>query len=360
MKNLFKAINWLNLLFNIIVAVIIGAVLDVSYGTAIAVSLFIGTVLSIAKKYDFKTTLFFAVQKEIWTDYIIQKFFKDNNIINKVYRDDEYVMAGKVVHIPQPGASPNVVKNRSSLPAVAVKRNDTDIVYVLEEFTTDPIHIPNADTVELSYNKVDSVLSEHTSALIETTTEELIFKWLSNLTAENILYTTGTAAAAALDGATGNRNSLTRSDLSKAKIKMNKGSVPRDERYCLLSEDMFNELYNSLSETQQRDFSRYVDAENGTLGKLEGFNILTRASVAAATSAGVIKPIGAATAATDCDVALFWQKNSLTAALGDVLFFEDKDSAIYYGDVYSALLRAGGRVRRADNKGVIAIIQKVA
>jgi hypothetical protein len=55
-----------------------------------------------------------------------------------------------------------------------------------------------------------------------------------------------------------------------------------------------------------------------------------------------------------------WQKDSVARALGEKKFFEKKDDPEYYGDVYSAMIRAGGRRRRADDAGVVAIVQDTA
>jgi hypothetical protein len=62
-------------------------------------------------------------------------------------------------------------------------------------------------------------------------------------------------------------------------------------------------------------------------------------------------------AATDNAAVICWQKQSLERALGDVKFFEDLGNPTYYGDIYSALIRLGGRIRRNDGKGVLAIVQ---
>ena len=37
--------------------------------------------------------------------------------------------------------------------------------------------------------------------------------------------------------------------------------------------------------------------------------------------------------------------------------FENEGDATYYGDIYSFLVRAGGRIMREDKKGVIALVQ---
>ncbi|QQR95608.1 MAG: hypothetical protein IPJ93_02385 [Bacteroidota bacterium] len=42
------------------------------------------------------------------------------------------------------------------------------------------------------------------------------------------------------------------------------------------------------------------------------------------------------------------------------LTFESLADPQYYGDIYSALVRMGGRKRRNDAKGIIGIIQAAA
>ena len=40
--------------------------------------------------------------------------------------------------------------------------------------------------------------------------------------------------------------------------------------------------------------------------------------------------------------------------------FDNEDDPTYYGDIYSFLVRAGGRIMRNDNAGVLSIIQDTA
>ena len=95
-----------------------------------------------------------AIQREIWQDHIEGNLFKNNEFLLASTDAAQYVLQGKVVHIPQAGALPNIVKNRSSLPGTIVQRADTDITYSLDEYTSDPILIPYAETIELSYSKL--------------------------------------------------------------------------------------------------------------------------------------------------------------------------------------------------------------
>lgn len=300
------------------------------------------------------------VQVENWTNYLIERFWKDNGFLKNVYSDDQYVLAGKVVHIPQVSSKPQVVRNRNTFPAVAVRRADTDVTYVLEPYTSDPVHIEDADKYELSYDKINSVLGDHAGALNEAIADELIVKWLSGLSGKSLIGTSGAAAGATAPDATGNVKLFTAADVRKTMTQMNVDNVPKTDRFIMPSANMLDHLIQSMSDTQYKDFSSYLDAKNGVIGKLFTFTFLDRSSTAVSDALGAVKPVGAVSAATDKEVTLAWQKDSLAAAVGEVKFFDNVNDPQYYGDVYSALLRGGGRRRRADNKGIIEIFQSTA
>lgn len=295
---------------------------------------------------------------ETWRPYIMERFWKDNAFLKNSFDDSDSVMAGRIVHIPQPGSKPTIVKNRTVFPATAVRRADTDILYALDEYTSDPTHIPNIDKVHLSYSKQDSVLGDQMSTLTETVADDMLIKWGANGT---MVKTTGGAGAsrtvAPITGQTGNRYGFHSKDLQSLMIKMNVNKVPKNDRFVLIDDNMYEFFYDSLGETNAKDFSRYADAENGVIGKLHSFNIMTRASVLASSNVDAIKALGSSFGADDNLVSLAWQKNSVTHAIGTTQLFQNLNDATYYGDVHSVLVMAGGRVRRADGLGVYLIAQ---
>lgn len=297
-----------------------------------------------------------AIQREIWEDHIEGNLFKNNEFLLASTDASQFVLQGKVVHIPQAGALPNVAIDRSSLPATVTQRTDVDITYALDEYTTDPILIPNADTMELSYNKRESVLSEHESALRQVTADNILIDWAS---AVNFVTTSGGAVTSHLTGTTGNRKLFAIDDLKNAMLMLNKQNVPVEDRYALMSADMYQQLTDSMDATQYRDFSQAFDAKDGILGRLYGFNIMMRSSVVVYNNATtpVVNAYGATGAATDNDGVLCWQKNAVERALGEVKFFERIGDPTYYGDVYSVLVRMGARKRRSDERGIVAIVQ---
>jgi hypothetical protein len=314
-----------------------------------------------------------AIQKELWVNYIMGNLFKDNPHLNPANctRVDENVLGGKIVHIPQAGARPTVVRNRGSFPAVAVRRTDTDIVYVIDEYSTDPTHIQNAETVELSYDKMDSVLGEHLATIAEACGEDIIFNWLSAfaagagsaaIAAAAVIRIANTeSVAATAPSGTGNRQKFSYLDLKRAKLALNKQNSPGTDRFALLPSDLYDQLMSD-KDLIARDFGRELDITNGVITRLFGFNLMERNGTAVYDNAGtpVVKPVGAAGAATDNEAVVCWHRSAVEAALGTVDIFEDTDSPLYYGDVYSTLVRMGGRKRRANAQGIVALVQQAA
>ena len=303
-----------------------------------------------------------AIQKEIWQDHIAGNLFKNNEFLLATTDAGQYVLQGKVVHIPQAGALPTIVKNRTSVPATVVQRTDTDITYVLDEYTTDPILIPNAETFELSYNKRESILGEYEASLRQTIADNLLINWSPSGSTGLVLRTTGGTTASHLAGTTGNRKKFGVADLKNAQLQLNKQNVPMEERYALIGADMFQQITDELTATAYRDFSMTYDVKNGVIGKLFGFNIMVRGGVVTYTNATapVVNAYGAAANTDDNDAVLCWQTGALERAVGTINFFEKIGDPTYYGDVYSAGVRIGGRKRRSDAKGVVAIVQDAA
>jgi P22 coat protein - gene protein 5. len=300
-----------------------------------------------------------AIQREIWMNAIVEGLFADNSFLSKAYNADEFVNMGKIVHIPNAGAPSNVQKNRTVFPATVNVRTDIDLTFQLDEFTTDPIRIPHADTVELSYNKRESVIRQDRANLIEKVSESFLFAW-SPSAADNILKTLGDAVPAHLDGATGNRKAFTKLSVNAAMLRFNRDNIPQEGRYMLLDSDMYSQLLDSMTEKEADAFFSLADLKNGVIGKLYSFNIMMRSKALIYTTAGAPKDWSTTIAATDNAGVLAWHENSVIRAKGEVVAFENEKDPTYYGDIYSFLVRAGGRPMRSDVKGLLAIVQDTA
>jgi len=299
-----------------------------------------------------------AVQKEIWQRTIIEGLFADNSFLSKAVNDDIYVNEGKKVHIPNAGAPSGVVVDRSQLPAAVQKRTDVDVDYTLHELTTNPILIPYADMVELSYNKRNSVIDQDRKELIFKAAEAVLANWLPGLA--NRVNTTGQGVPAWTPSATGLRKKITPADVAALQLRMNADNVPQTDRYLLLDANMYQQLLDGMTQTQAIGFFQAADVKRGVMGMLYGFEVMVRSTVYRFAADGTLKAIDAAGAATDLAGGLAWQRDSLSRALGEVIMFDQVNNPEYYGDVYSFLVRVGGAIRRYDKKGVYAIVTDTA
>jgi len=323
-----------------------------------------------SSKPSLKGLAIMAIQVEIWQNHIEEEIFKDNTFLRYSKNADEYVLEGKVVHIPQSGGSGNVVKNRSSLPATVRKRTDTDVIYLLDEFTTDPVLIPNADLAELSYDKRNSVLGEDRDNLIQSVAEETLMNWIqspaygtysaSTIPASRILLTTGSNVAATAPSATGTRKAATLNDLQRMKTKfMQENRWKEGKMYCMLTPSMLQELFPADSVITATYMQSVTEQERreGVMMKAQGWKIMSRSSVYRIDADDEILSPGEAGSTTDDEASLFWYESAVEYGFGGVVAYQDPGNPLYYGDVYSFLVRSGGRAVRADYLGIALLRQ---
>jgi hypothetical protein len=303
-----------------------------------------------------------AIQREIWMNTIVEGLFADNSFMSKAISADGFVNQGKTVHIPNAGAPSKVVKNRTVLPAQIEVREDSILSFDLDEYTTDPIRIPHADTVELSYNKRESVIRQDRAKLIETIGNAFTYYWSPAATGANasFLRTTGGFVDAHTPGATGQRKAFSKKDVNAAMQQFNVKDVPQEGRYMLVDAIMYSQLLDSMTEKEETAFHNLADIRNGVVGKLYTFNIMMRSKALRYTGSLSAKQWSTAGAATDNAAALAWWENAVCRAKGEVVVFDNPGDATYYSDILSFLIRAGGRPMRAGVEGLLAIIQDTA
>lgn len=301
-----------------------------------------------------------ALQTEIWRQDIEENLFANNEFI-MMSLDQSAFAANKVVHVPQSGANPNVEVNRSTLPAVAAERGDTELTYALNEFTTDPIVVRDLDEIQTSYNKRQSVLAAHMDAMNDKLGDQTAFDWAVSGTAQasNIVRTSGSLVSDALSaGATGTRKELVKLDVRNLARRFDAQNVPANDRVLLLHSDMFYQLFSD-SELLSKDFMLGSSQEKGVITELYGFKIMKRSKVIIYNNAAdpVKKAIGSASATSDNLGCIAWQKNAVARALEGVKTFGDTDVPEWYGSVFSAMAIYGSAILRSDIAGVGAIVQ---
>lgn len=297
-----------------------------------------------------------GLQVEIWHNFIMENFYADNPHLAVAANVSGDVLNGKVVHIPQAGTASGGEKNRTVFPAGIVTRGDTEVTYALDDFTTNPVRIPNIEQYELSYDKRKSILDNDRNFMSEFIGTDIFYKWANGLTGANLIRTTGSNIDATAPGATGSRKAFTRNELKKARAVISNSMkvVRTDSLYCFMPLSMIDSLSAEL------DKVFYLTDEEkrlGIVGKLDGFNIVPITTRLVADAAGAIKAVGAVAAATDNEVAVCISKDAVEFALGSMEVFSDEKNPVYFSDIFSFQQRYGGRRRRSDNAGVVNIVQ---
>ncbi|AQY20997.1 hypothetical protein OKE68_08450 [Riemerella anatipestifer] len=309
-----------------------------------------------------------GLEKEIWKKTIEEKLLQDNSFLNHISDvSEDNIVNGKIVHIPQAGEPSKVVKNRTIFPAEVKRRNDGEVLYKIDEYSTDPVYISNAETVELSYDKRRSVLDRDVENLSEDVAEGMLMNMVvspigdnKTLPQKNILETTGAATSVLLEGATGNRKKWTILDLQKMQNLMRTQKAWQEgQMFALLPANAILDIFPADSPVTATYMQMVTEEErrNGIIYKVQGFNILIRSSVFTMTESKEFKGFGSVVNNSDSEAAIFWNKNMVEKAYGDIETFDRERDPQYYGDIYSFLVRMGGRAKRKDFEGVAVLKQ---
>ena len=252
-----------------------------------------------------------ALQVEIWVKSIIEGLFANNTFAARSVDHSEFVNE-KTVHVPNAGAAPNVEKNRTVFPANVTERKDVDLIYQMDEFTVDPVRIPHAEQVELSYNKRESVTRQSRRKLAQDIHDSIIYNWIPE--GVKVVETLGEAVAAHIKEATGSRKRMTKQTIEELQTLFDEQDIPEEGRCILLDARMYNQLLNSLTDAERNGFLVCADPARGVIGKYLGFDFYKRSKVAKVATDGALKPWSAANAATDCAAGLAWHEDCVSRA----------------------------------------------
>lgn len=372
-----KAIKVMKFLLSVLIAGLFAISVGAMFGVVAGIVCVIASVLMPMVKVD---GVRMAVTPEIWTKDIEGNLFKDNEYLLNSIDESQYVVGGTVVHIPQAGAPSNAQRNRTKLPAQISKRVDVDVTYPLDEITTDPRLITNAEEVELSYDKRQSVMSEDERYINELVADCMLYNWKPTY----YIKASGEANANNLILGSGTRTGVKYDDFVKAKTIFNKWNIPKEGRHVILNTEMYRSICEDVKSLSSEHITAVYNPTTGVLEKLEGFTIHERSTVLMASNVNMTQVAGMqyfeesgntslyspedyidiesgdkTAAETACGVGLFWSDIAVSRAVGQTKMFDDEDNPQYYGSIISFLVRCGGRARRADGKGVLGIIQTI-
>ncbi len=345
------------LMFTIMSALFVSTVYTLPFAPTLFVLVIAGLLIPKNAGYSFM-----ALQKEIWRNDIIGNLYKDNQFAQRCVNADSFVLAGKVVHIPVAGAASQTKKNLTSFPQTAVNRTDTELTYALDTVYSLPRQIQDIEKYELSYDKRQSVAGEDQKKLIQDCMNSLLYRWAPS--AATVIETTGDPSADDLidSTATGTRRMFTKVEFKNIVKKLRQADMS-GKVTALLTVSHYHQFIESLSEGEKTGFMAFANLKEGTVGRYYNCDVIFRSSVLRYRKvAGVYTVIDEQAddfiATTDDSAAsLFYSDQAVERAVGDVVVFDDSANPLYYGDVFSQMMRIGGRIRRTN--GVYAVVDAI-
>lgn len=228
-----------------------------------------------------------GVYTEIWTGELV-KYLRRGLTATFLdgIPDASSIVNNDVIHLVEVGVDPDVLINNTTYPIPLQALDDKDIAIQLDKFQTKVTPVTDDELYAISYDKMARVKESHGNAINDSKFAKAAHALCaqSNTATTPVLKTTG-----ARDEATG-RLKLCVQDLIELKRALDKLKVPADNRRLVLCTDHVNDLL----ETSQVFKEQYnINRNDGTVGKLYGFNIYEFANNPLYTKAGEKKAVGA-------------------------------------------------------------------
>ena len=204
--------------------------------------------------------------------------------------DASSIVDNDVIHLVEVGVDPEVLVNNTTYPIPLQALNDKDITIQLDKFQTKVTPITDDELYAISYDKMSRVKESHGNAINDAKFAKAAHALCAKQNTEKtpVLKTTGEK-----DPVTG-RLKMTKTDLLSAKRQMDALKVPSQGRRLVLCSDHINDLLE-IEQTFREQYN--INRNDGTVGRLYGFDIYEFANNPIYTQTGTKKDLGAAAVA---------------------------------------------------------------
>lgn len=229
-----------------------------------------------------------GVLKEIWTGELVKYLRRglEATWLDGI-PDASSIVDNDVIHLVDVGVDPEVLVNNTTYPIPLQALDDKDIAIQLDKFQTKVTPVTDDELYAISYDKISRVKEAHGNAINDAkfakSAHALCAK--QNAAKTPVLKTTGEK-----DPVTG-RLKMTKTDLLGMKRQMDALKVPAQGRRLVLCSDHVNDLLE-MEQTFREQYN--INRNDGTVGRLYGFDIYEFANNPVYTQAGVKKDLGVA------------------------------------------------------------------
>jgi len=282
--------------------------------------------------------LYAGLNKEIWLPEILEHFFPDNSWLKRS-RDLSAFVENDKINLAEAGVMPEVLINNTTYPIPIETRDDIPISLELDYFDTKNTVLRNAEKVELSYDKRQSLIFGHKQSLQLSFAKKAIHGYApqSDSADTPVIATTG-------DVENGFKK-ITLEDILNLYKRFNKIDAPDGNRVLVL---------NPEHEAQLMAEDLKLFKEVMKTGDLFGFKVFrySKTPVYDITT-GEKKAFGAAAGANDTIASVAWVETEVMRAVGTMeMFSKDKDPEAR-GDILGFQMR--GIALPIRNKAIAAI-----
>lgn len=205
-----------------------------------------------------------TLNKQIWVDQIMEKFYPDASFL-KYARDFTAFVNYDIINMADAGVDPDVLVNNTAYPITIVDRVDMPISFELDKFETVNTKVSNPEAIELSYDKMESMIFGHRNALQSKTGQKAAHAYAPTQDTEKtpVIETSGG------DNGHGFKR-LVSGNILALKRRFDNLDIPMDKRYLVLCPEHLEDLMIE----DLKAFKDITDFANGKPKRFAGFNIL--------------------------------------------------------------------------------------
>jgi hypothetical protein len=314
-----KRFNKMNFGFNMLVVLLFSSIFSIAALPLMAASTVAGTAMSYIEKAP--GMLFAGVQKEIWTDIILEGFYPKDDFMSWS-RDMSELVDFNTLNLAEAGVDPDVLIDNTIYPISAATRTDGAKTIVLRTLDTESTIVRNIEAMESSYAKMESVVRGHRNALRKASIQLAAHYWAPQ--ADGAF----TPVIAATGASNGTRKILTFNDILTIRAKLT--AIDADLNAFAL---MLNPLHEA--DLMAEDLKLYKEIMAS--GKIFGFTFFVNSQTPRFNSSTGAKVAFQAVAApsTDTCASIFWSRDEVMKADGSLDMFAKFQDPDQKGDVFN-------------------------
>ncbi len=331
----------------------------------------------------------------LYTSEIAPYLYPRNSFLQYSVSDTSFAANGKTKRLNISAEGPSVTKGRvygtalahgANAPTSTVKvRKNSGADVEIEYFRTTPDAISMELTSEVPYAARQEMLKAHADIIRFYIENFALVEWAQGAigTAETVditqgannffVFTSGDKRATGVQGGSGTVSAVTKDDLIALKSAFSRQQMSGKKIVFLPTVEQLEDM---------RKIPEFIDYEKngqankiaeGKIGRVYGVDILDErhredwganilytytALGTSSTETTLTKVEDTASSSTSMvSAGIAWCVDEVVRAEGSTVVFPWNNSPIYYGDVYAAESRFGAYKRRADNKGVVMLVE---